>query len=334
MINEVYVIIGFVSAIVGIISFLWYLYEKKFPFRKLSWRFAEKAAQKIADRMVKDNFSPTLIVGIGRGGSILGAMISGCLGHRPLLVIDRKYEWKESGRLEDIIFFVDVPASFLNRVLLVAGEIHSGGTMKFYYNYFKSLDTNEIRKAVMFFEEECPVNVEYIGIKSSKKNILMPWVFSKNYMRADRKPQKPIVIKEKPMLTLYLVRHGRTMYDNDDRFCGISNPDLTEVGIEQAISVGKFFRSVKIEHIYTSKRKRAVETAKIIQSLNPHTELIIDNSLNEMDFGKWEGLTRNKIKGIFPEEYAKWESDPTNNPPSGSEDLNNVLRRVLEFLQR
>jgi len=332
MIDIVYSTIGFISAIIGIVWFLWDVYKKNFPFKKLSWKIAEKKAQEIANNLIKDHFFPTLIVGIGRGGAIFGAMISGCLGHCPLLVVDREYKWKDSGRIEDIIFFVDIPTSYLDRVLLVAGEIHSGKTMKLYYNYFRSLGAKEIRKAVLFFEEGCPVNVEYIGIRSTKKNILMPWMFSKNYIRADRSPPEP-VIKEKTKLVLYLVRHGRTAYDDEDKFCGISDPDLSEEGIEQAIALGRFFRNIKVDLIYTSELKRAIETAKIIQALNPNTKLIINRNLNEMNFGKWEGLTRNEIKELFPEEYAKWETDPFNNPPPEGEHPKNVLDRMQKFLE-
>jgi len=332
MLDNIYTIIGFASAIVSIIWFLWYIREKKYPFRKLSWKFAEQKAQEIADNMVKDNFSPTLIVGIGRGGAIFGAMISGCLGHRPLLVIDREYKWKKDGRSEDMIFLVDIPTQFLYRVLLVAGEIHSGGTMRLYYDYFNSLGTREIRKAVLFFEEGCPVTVDYIGIRSSKKKVLMPWMFSKRYIRADRKPPKPIVPGEESLITLYLVRHARTRYDDEERFCGVLDPDLSEVGIEQAISLGKFFKNIRINFIYTSEKKRAIETTKIVQAFNPSAKVIIDKRMNEMNFGKWEGLTRDNVKKTFKQEYIQWEKDPISNPIPNSEHVQDVIKRSLDFL--
>ncbi len=331
MLNIVYKIIAFVSASIGILWFFWYLYDKKFPFKRLSWKFAEKKAQEISNLLIEDSFLPTLIVGIGRGGAILGAMISGCLGHRPLLVVDREYKWKVEGREEDMLFSVNIPEMYLKKVLIVSGEIHSGGTMKVYYRYLKLLGAKEIRKAVLFFEDGCPVRVNYIGIRSNKKNILMPWMFSKNYIRADRIPPK-VLIKEKNTLTVYLIRHGRTKYDDDDRFCGVSDPDLSEKGIEQAISLGKFFRNKSIETVYSSELKRSIETAKIICALNPETELIITQNLNEINFGKWEGLTREEIKKHFPREYKKWSIDPFNNIPPDGEDPRNILKRMLEFL--
>lgn len=185
-------IIGLISGMLGIISALWFFWDKLFPIRRLSWKFAEKVAKKIAEKMIADDFSPTLIVGIGRGGAVMGALISGVLGHRPLIVIDREYEWKEGKRFEDMIFPVNVPTTFLERTLLIAGEVHSGNTMKVYYEYFKKLGSQHVRKACLFYENEATVEVEYKGLESSKKNILMPWMITKNYTRADRSPKKVI----------------------------------------------------------------------------------------------------------------------------------------------
>lgn len=187
--DVVTLILGTISAIVGIISAVWYFWEKLFPMRKIGWSFAEKTAKKIGQEMTADDFSPTLIVGIGRGGAVMGALISGALGHRPLVVIDRKYMWIEGDRIEDMIFPMSIPQDFLERVLLVSGEVHSGNTMKVYYQYFQKLGARSIRKATLYYEKGATVGVEYKGLESAKKNIMMPWM-SKQYIRADRAPPR------------------------------------------------------------------------------------------------------------------------------------------------
>lgn len=183
-------IIGLILAIIGTISAVCYLWEKFYPIRKLSWKFAEKTAKKIAKELTADNFSPTLLLGIGRGGAIMGGLISGCLGHRPLIVIDRKYTWKEGDRFDDMIFPVDIPQDLLERVLIVAGEVHSGNTMKFYYEHFKNIGVTSIKRASLYYENGAIIQVEYAGLKSFKKKIIMPWIITKEYIRADRYPPK------------------------------------------------------------------------------------------------------------------------------------------------
>ena len=183
-------IIGLVLGIIGAISALWYFWDKLFPIRRLSWKFAEKTSKKIAEEMTADNFSPTLIVGIGRGGAVMGALISGVLGHRPLVVIDRKYMWKEGDRVDDMIFPINIPQNLLERVLLVSGEVHSGNTMKIYHKHFKELGAKLIRRATLYYEKGATVKVEYKGLESTKKDILMPWMFTKQYIRADKSPPR------------------------------------------------------------------------------------------------------------------------------------------------
>jgi probable phosphoglycerate mutase len=182
-------LIGVALGVIGAISTVWYFWEKIYPVRKLSWRAAEKAAEEMANQMVANNFSPTLIVGIGRGGAIMGALISGCLGHRSLLVIDRKYKWTEGGRKEDILFPIEIPERFLAAVLLVSGEVHSGNTMKFYIDYFGQIGAQAIRTATFYYEKGATISVDFKGLESEKKKIKMPWMFSDNYIRADRSPE-------------------------------------------------------------------------------------------------------------------------------------------------
>jgi len=190
-------IIGIILGVIGALSALCYFWEKLFPIRRLTWKFAEKAAKQITEELTADNFSPTLIVGIGRGGSILGALISGCFGHRPFIVIDRKYTWREGDRFDDIIFPVNIPLDFLERVLIVAGEIHSGNTMRLYCEHFKKLGAKYIQRATLYYEKGATVKVEYKGLESARTNILMPWMFTKRYIRADRNPPKPPYCKKK-----------------------------------------------------------------------------------------------------------------------------------------
>ena len=326
-------IISIASAIAGIAGFIWLMHERLFPYRKLSWRFAQRTAQKIARQLVANDFTPSLIFGIGRGGAIMGAMISGCLGHRPLLVVDRRYDWNRTGRLEDLILFADVPKPFLKNVLLVAGEIHSGGTMRRYYEYLRSLGTLRVQRAVLFYEKGCPVHVEYYGIVSARKNVRMPWMFSKSYLRADRKPPSQIQKLEVATLTLGLCRHGRTTFDDEDRFCGTSDPDLAERGIEQALEIGRRLKGQRLDRIYASTAKRAMETAKIIGAFIPGTEVVTDRRLNEVGFGDWEGKSREDVQRLSPKVYSDWEANPVDNPPPKAQKVSDVHHAVLSFLE-
>ncbi len=185
----VWKIIGLIFGLIGTASSMWIFYEKLSKRYRLRWGFAQKAVEKIVRRMIGDRFSPTLIVGIGRGGAIMGALISGELGHRPLIVIDRKYKWEEGRRITNMVQRLRINFG-LESVLLVSGEVHSGTTMRLYYDYFKSLGAKEIRRATLFYETGATEPVEYIGLKSSRKTLRMPWMGSKSYRRDSRSEEE------------------------------------------------------------------------------------------------------------------------------------------------
>jgi hypoxanthine phosphoribosyltransferase len=181
-------IAGLLFGLIGLISSVYFLYEKLYPMKRISWKSTERIVKRIVNEMISHDFSPTLIVGIGRGGAIMGSLISGCLGHRPLIVVDRMYSWVDGDRKEDMLCKMNVPQAFFNRVLLVSGEVHSGNTMKFYYEYLKEIGAKDVKRATLFYETGATVNIEYKGIESSRKNTLMPWMFSETYIRQDRRP--------------------------------------------------------------------------------------------------------------------------------------------------
>jgi probable phosphoglycerate mutase len=182
-------IIYLLLTVVGATASVWFFVDQVNKLKKLSWRSAEKSAEIIASSLGSDDFMPSLIVGIGRGGAIFGAMISGCLGHRPLLVIDRKYTWIDGRRVDDLILKLSLPEELLSKVLLVAGEVHTGNTMKLYYDHFIHIGAKEVRRGVLLLQDGCTEKIEYYGIKS-KIDRKMPWMFSKQYRRESRSQEE------------------------------------------------------------------------------------------------------------------------------------------------
>ena len=67
------------------------------------------------------------------------------------------------------------------------------------------------------------------------------------------------------MITLILVRHGETNWNVAGRLAGlIDEAVLTDEGEKQAIALSKKLKNLKIDLIYTSELKRAIQTARII----------------------------------------------------------------------
>ena len=68
------------------------------------------------------------------------------------------------------------------------------------------------------------------------------------------------------MARLLLVRHGKTEWNESGRYQGISDISLSEEGLRQAEALGQRLAGEKIDAVYSSDLKRAVQTARTIAS--------------------------------------------------------------------
>ena len=108
---------------------------------------------------------------------------------------------------------------------------------------------------------------------------------------------------------------------------------MNETGIEQAELLGKYLMDLRIEAIYSSPLKRALDTAG---SVAKHHSLNVNINPDLMDFnyGAWEGLTHQAVKDKYRELYKRWLKEPhLVNIPEG-ENLGEVRERVKSLLDR
>jgi broad specificity phosphatase PhoE len=132
---------------------------------------------------------------------------------------------------------------------------------------------------------------------------------------------------------VYLVRHGATALTAEDRFAGSTDVPLSEAGRRQVASLAERLRGEKIDAIHASPLARTMETARILAA--PHgLAPVAEPALREIDYGRWEGLSRADVEGAFAEEYAIWEEDPFTIAPLGGEAGVSVLNRALPVIRR
>lgn len=358
-------IIGLISGFFGIVTGIWFMYDKivilsrkekdivkgkplfSLPFfsvySKLSWNDAIKSAKEIAKKIKEDNYKPSVVIGIGRGGAIYGSLVSYNLYQVPIIAIDRKYNWDDDSRKEDILFPIEIPEHLLNRVLLVAGESHTGKTMEVFVKFLKERGASKIKTCVFYKQIGCTQKIDYSG-KVGHKFMLMAWQ-GKNFMRDSRskeegdnlnRQKEEFYNKNKANPTIgYIVRHAETDYNADgDRFIGITEAKLSENGKRQAEFIGNFFlKNGGVNTIYSSPQFRCIETANIIKSI-AGGELLIDDNLKEMNYGIWEGEKREDVMRKYPTEYQKYIENPFVNYPKGAESPEDVIKRVVSFIQR
>lgn len=113
---------------------------------------------------------------------------------------------------------------------------------------------------------------------------------------------------------LYFTRHGQTVWNVENKICGATDVDLTELGHQQAIRLGEEIKQKQypIDEILYSPLRRAADTARHISEITkiPIREEI---RLKEQNFGRYESTPRNgeefkQMKTHFINHYGQGET--------------------------
>ncbi|KPK27845.1 MAG: hypothetical protein AMJ61_04300 [Desulfobacterales bacterium SG8_35_2] len=135
------------------------------------------------------------------------------------------------------------------------------------------------------------------------------------------------------MSTIYLVRHGLTPANKENRFAGRTGINLSAEGIMQMHQVGKRLRDKNIAAIYSSPTRRTLESAEIL-GLLLNSPVSILAELNEINIPHWDGLTKDEIRQQYDEQYPTWLSAPQSFKLLGCETLQQVQKRAVEAFKQ
>ena len=181
--NSILIILTIIGGVVSIGTIIiWINQRRKKLKEKISWKMVEKGVLKLKDNLLQKNYYPTLIIGIGRGGAVVGALLSGTLGNIPIIVLDRIYEWKNHVRNEDLFEKIKITKN-IDKVLIVAGELHTGNTAKKYIEYFEQMGAKQT-KMLAFMKEPYPTfKPDFFFIETDNSRLRFPWMITKDYKR-------------------------------------------------------------------------------------------------------------------------------------------------------
>lgn len=124
-------------------------------------------------------------------------------------------------------------------------------------------------------------------------------------------------------MTLYLIRHGKTDYNEQGLLQGKSDIPLNENGIKDAEKLHDYFQDKKVDLCFSSPLIRALDTAKIIF---PNLDIITSNLIIERTLGQFEGKSHAEYHF-----YDFWNYKANNNT-SGVEPVQDLLKRSTLFL--
>ena len=130
-------------------------------------------------------------------------------------------------------------------------------------------------------------------------------------------------------MNIWITRHGQTAHNKAKRMQGLIDELLNETGILQAKEARRKIGDQHFDAVYTSPLQRAVVTGSIIGGV-PATEVITDDRLIEVDFGRYE---KRKYYLMGPAMTAYWAFPKLFPPPSGVETLDSMRERASSFLR-
>ncbi|MGA1762856.1 MAG: 2,3-bisphosphoglycerate-dependent phosphoglycerate mutase [Gammaproteobacteria bacterium] len=136
------------------------------------------------------------------------------------------------------------------------------------------------------------------------------------------------------MSYLVLVRHGQSEWNAKNLFTGWKDPDLTELGIEEANKAGSYLKelNIKFDVMFTSNLIRAQKTGDIIlKAINQTPQIIKNLALNERNYGDLSGLNKDDARKRWGEEQVHIWRRSFDVPPPGGESLKNTAERVLPY---
>ena len=134
---------------------------------------------------------------------------------------------------------------------------------------------------------------------------------------------------------LVLARHGQSEWNLKKLFTGWRDPELTDLGVEEARNAGRWLKEqgYGFDVAFTSNLKRAQRTcALILEEMGLEgVETIRNEALNERDYGDLSGLNKDDARERWGDEQVHQWRRSYDTPPPGGESLRDTAARVLPY---
>ena len=132
-------------------------------------------------------------------------------------------------------------------------------------------------------------------------------------------------------ITWYLVRHGETAWNAENRYQGQTDEPLTDTGREQSRALKKGMTAIDINFATCSDLSRARETGEIILE-NRGISIRADPRLRELNYGEFEGLTGDEIRSRAGSGTRSWHNGSPDTKAPGGECFADLHARVGEVV--
>ena len=132
---------------------------------------------------------------------------------------------------------------------------------------------------------------------------------------------------------VFLLRHGQTAWNAEQRLQGQLDVELDPVGQRQAAQLAQALADEDLAAIYSSDLQRAYSTALALARV-VNLPVTQDAALRERGFGHLEGLTYAEVEELWPDDALRWRRREPDFGPGGGEPLRVFYERSVAAVTR
>jgi len=132
---------------------------------------------------------------------------------------------------------------------------------------------------------------------------------------------------------LFVVRHGTTTMNVENRYRGRCDVPLDAQGYQDAVDAARQLSGVGLTSVYSGPLRRTIATAQIIADEARVPDLRILHGLNNVDYGVWEAMTASEAAMYDPDAFELYRSSPSRAACPMGERLSDAQRRMVEALE-
>src|SRR6266566_1059799 len=131
---------------------------------------------------------------------------------------------------------------------------------------------------------------------------------------------------------LYLVRHGTTTLNVENRYRGRRDIPLDARGYQDAVDAAHRLSGGGLAAVYTGPLRRTIATAQIIADEARVPDIRILHGLNNVDYGAWEGMTAEEAAMFDAEAFELYRGSPSRAVCPVGERLSDAQQRMVAAL--
>lgn len=127
---------------------------------------------------------------------------------------------------------------------------------------------------------------------------------------------------------ILLIRHAETDWNREARLQGHTDIPLNPHGLEQASRLGAALAGERLDAVYSSDLRRALQTAQAVADATG-APLVPEPGLRERGFGVFEGLSQAELESRWPAELRRWRAREPGFAAPGGETLADFYARCV-----